>query len=263
MSEPEREENLKRIVDECLLSATAQTVLDLYQAVQAAAKTQNVPFDINVVLEHWWSLARTGVVAVSVAQQGVVTYNLKVPAFILTGRGRATLESRDASPHNKNKYVEAIRRRVTTVDGVILSYVEEAVQAWAAGLSRSSAVMLGCACEKLILGLAETISKSNCGAWSTKIGKKLAKRAFISELFGDVRDCIIELLDQKKLPRELGDVVDRKLSAVFDYARVLRNQSGHPTGASVTQEDAEAGLLLFPGFCELTDKLAAEIAKIP
>jgi hypothetical protein len=62
--------------------------------------------------------------------------------------------------------------------------------------------------------------------------------------------------------KELADALDRKLAAIFDHARGLRNQSGHPSGDDVTAEDAEAGLLLFPGFCDLVDKLITVVKAI-
>jgi hypothetical protein len=68
--------------------------------------------------------------------------------------------------------------------------------------------------------------------------------------------------DDKKMSRRLGEALDRNPSAIFDHARGLRNQSGHPTGENVSAEDAEAGLLLFPGFCELADKIVEELSKI-
>ncbi len=57
----------------------------------------------------------------------------------------------------------------------------------------------------------------------------------------------------------MGDALDRKLSAVFDHARGLRNKSGHPTGVDVSADDAEAGLLMFPGFYALVDELCGSL----
>lgn len=119
--------------------------------------------------------------------------------------------------------------------------------------------MLGCACERLVLILAETVAGENINPWSQRIAAKLSKRVFISDLFDGVKDALMQLRSEKKLPRELGDALDRKLSAIFDHARGLRNQAGHPTGEVVSAEDAEAGLLLFPGFYELVDELVSHV----
>lgn len=45
------------------------------------------------------------------------------------------------------------------------------------------------------------------------------------------------------------DEFSRGVTAIFDHTRMLRNASGHPTGAEVSREEAHAGLLLFPTFC--------------
>jgi len=94
---------------------------------------------------------------------------------------------------------------------------------------------------------------------AASLAKKLTRRTFISELFDDVRSTLIELAQQKKLSRDVADALDRKLGAIFDHARGLRNDSGHPTDVDITSDDAEAGLLLFPGFYELVDKLIAQL----
>ena len=132
----------------------------------------------------------------------------------------------------------------------------------ARGLSRSSAVMLGCACERLVLLLAEALTTNAVQPFAQKIRAKLESRVFISGLFNDVREALKVLQGQDKIPREIADALDRKMTPIFDYARGLRNQSGHPTGVAVSSEDAEAGLLLLPGFFELMSKLIALVKTI-
>jgi hypothetical protein len=151
------------------------------------------------------------------------------------------LEKGELSPHNPSKYLAAVRRRVAKPDEIALSYLSEAVEAWRCGLSCSSAVMLGCACERLVLGLAVALAAAGHEPWSSKVAAELKKRVFISDLFEAVRDALMHLASQKMLPRELTDALDRKLSAIFDHARGLRNQSGHPTGEEVSAENTEAG----------------------
>ncbi len=92
---------------------------------------------------------------------------------------------------------------------------------------------------------------------SDKISRTLDGRVFVSSLFEEIRSTLASLKSSRKLPKELGDALDRTFSAIFDHARGLRNQSGHTTGEAVSAENAEAGLLLFPGFYELVDKIDA------
>jgi hypothetical protein len=92
----------------------------------------------------------------------------------------------------------------------------------------------------------------------SSLGKKLADpRTNISGVYEDVRQNL--LARKQTLPSEIADKLDRKLSPVFDYARMLRNASGHPTGIPVAAEDAEAGLLLFPGFYAMCNRIIQAI----
>ncbi len=123
-----------------------------------------------------------------------------------------------------------------------------------------NAACRGCACERLVLVLADAIVSAGHSPWSGKLKKKMdGPPSSISRLFDDVRDCPVHLWDDKKLLGPLRGALDRKLSAIPDHARGLRNDSGHPTGTEVADDDAEAGLLMFAGFhafvCDLSSSL--------
>lgn len=255
-------DELRRSVDEVLLHHSEDHIHALLQSALKRADSMNSKEAARIVLEYWWELARAGVVAVLGESSPSIVSGRRIPQFVLTERGRHLLELREKSPHNASRYLAAVRQRVSTPDEIALSYLAEAVDAWRYGLSRSSAVMLGCACERLVLLLAEAIASANCPPWSLKLKKKLQSRAFVSEVFDVVRNALVQLRGEQKLPRDLGDALDRKLSAIFDHARGLRNESGHPTGEEVSAEDAEAGLLLCPGFYELVDRLIAELSGL-
>jgi hypothetical protein len=259
MSDSNNHDQLRRMVDEALLAGHEDCVHNLFNGVASRAKSAGVPFDGAVVLEYFWGLARIGVVAVPGDALHILPF--KMPRILLTDRGHCLLEKGEQSPHNPSKYLDAVRRRVARPDDVAVSYLAESVEAWRCGLNRSSTVMLGCACERLVLLLAQAIAGDKDLPGSDAIDKALEGRVFVSPLFEGIRSTLASLRSSKKLPRELGDALDRKLSAIFDHARGLRNQSGHPTGEDVSSEDAEAGLLLFPGFYELVDKIAAQLCN--
>jgi hypothetical protein len=176
------------------------------------------------------------------------------PHFVVTERGRRMLERKDASPHNADRYLDAVRRRVAAPDPIAMAYLEEAAGAWRAGLNRSSIVTLGCACERLILILAEAVRDAGIVPWDTKLTKMLtaSKPVGISDVFDQVRDALSQ---GASLPRDLSDTLERTLTPTFVRARGLRNQHGHPTRVDVSAEDAEAGLLLFPGFYAVVDRI--------
>jgi hypothetical protein len=261
MAKIKTEDRLFRLIDQALLSGQDKLVTSLFDTVFARSFREQIPFDGAAALEYFWGLARIGAVAVPGAHLTPTTY--KMPGFLLTGRGRQLLEKGESSPHNPDKYVAAVRKRAAHPDDIALSYLAEAVEAWRSGLYRSSAVMLGCACEQLVLILGKAMAEQKSLEGSEKVSKALSGRVFISVLFERIRDCLMQLKDRKQLPGELADALDRKLTPIFEYARGLRNESGHPTGGDVSEEDAEAGLLLFPGFYELVDKLVVHCGSAP
>jgi hypothetical protein len=253
-------EAMKRLMDGVLLRKTPpDTVRAVFRQVIEACQSHDIRFDAPAALEYWWSLARIGIVAVpgDFMQEGVVVRNGPQPIRLhVTERGRKLLERGEDSPHDPPKYMAAVRRRVESPDAIALAYLDEAVGAWFAGLHRASTVMLGCACERLVLLLAGAIATADLPPWSGRLAKKLGCAVVgVSDLFETVRGCLSQMSGEKKLPAGLGDAIDRKLSPIFEHARGLRNQSGHPTGADVSADDAEAGLLLFPGFCALVNDL--------
>ena len=215
------------------------------------------------ILEYWWHLARLGFIALpgDTLQSG--TFNSRL---FLTDRGRDLLLRNESSPHDRHRYIEGLRRRVDPVDDVALVYLEESAVAWECGAYRASVVMLGCACERLVLLLVEGVEKAGVQPWSEKI-QKLRENAAksrpmqISAVFDLVRGGLKDLANRRRIPAELTDALDRRISSIFDHARTLRNTSGHPTAGKVSAEEAEAGLLLFPGFHSLVSGLVAALTQ--
>ncbi|HEY4121528.1 MAG TPA: hypothetical protein VGM56_26865 [Byssovorax sp.] len=99
--------------------------------------------------EHWAALGRAGIVAI------VGGHSNGPPSSYLTDFGRRVLARHEPSPHDESGFIAAIRVAAPSPDHVVLTYVAEAAAAWRAELPRASVVMLGCACERLVLMLAE------------------------------------------------------------------------------------------------------------
>ena len=253
MTADEAKQAVERMMAEALLNRQDDSVHNLFNGIIHRARQEQVPFDGAALLEYFWHLARIG--AVAVPGDAIQALSGKVPRLHLTDRGQKLLSAAEHAPHNPSKYLNAARNRVSQPDEIVLSYLVEAIEAWRSGLNRSSAVMLGCACERLVIMLAERIAGSSLQPFAERIKKRLQSHAFVSALFNEILNALMELRKQNKIPRELDDALERKVTAIFEYARGLRNQSGHPTGAEVSAEDAEAGLLLFPGFWDVMAKL--------
>lgn len=252
---------IRRLIDSLLLKSTFSDLPSFFSAVHSACQRGNIVYDFRVALEYWWHLARLGVVAVPGESLGsfIGPWRTRETIF-LTDHGRRLLERGEESPHDPRKYLDGVKRRVPNADDIALAYLNEAVGAWSHGLNRASAVMLGCACERLVLLLAEAVASLGSPD-ANKVKKALEGIPVrISSLFDSLRVALFAIKD--KLSGELRDAIDRKLSAVFDHARGLRNQSGHPTGEDVSSDDAEAGLLLFPGFCLFVHTLIDDLKKL-
>ncbi len=268
--------DLADLIDDALRNVLRKPGLDVrtpndffrYLARRVSAK--KMKWDASAIMEHWCWLQRTGAIALT----GVDKYRddpspsgtKPLAAFHITVRGRKWLESGEVSPHNPTRFYERIRAGVASPDEVVMAYLDEAVGAWAAGLNRAAAVMIGCACERLILLLAESLSKASVPPYSERLKKHIEKTAkpptSISTVFKDVRDALLLLAGEKELPHDIADALDRKLTPIFEYSRALRNASGHPTAGSITDDDAEAALILFPGFYLLVNDVLRTLDKM-
>lgn len=83
-----------------------------------------------------------------------------------------------------------------------------------------------------------------------------------TRVFQKVREALLDLAKKKKLPSKLADALDRKLTPIFEHTRALRNAAGHPTDDEISSDDAEATLLLFPGFYFFTDELMKALVDL-
>lgn len=270
--EDRMDDRIKHLVDEALLAGPSngpnwkpdQLLAYLGEKIARERMQPNV----TQIVEHLAHLVRLGALALAPPDMPEQfkfdsgnghTSMLQVPRMILTTNGRKLLKQEEASPHHRARYLESIRARLQSPDSIIMTYIEEAIGAWEAGLYRSAAVMTGCACERLIHLLASGVINANHNPWSERLGKAGRRVLNISDIFAEVREALQDLAGNRKLTGELGDALDRKLSAIFDHVRIQRNQAGHPTGEEVSAEDAEAGLLLFPGFYFYADRLVRDL----
>jgi hypothetical protein len=248
---------IKRVMNRLLLAPTDDPIQikDFFTRVQEQCE----PFVAEIAFGYWWLLVRIGAI-VPIGQIGELPDLPQFALMVLTDRGRRLLEQGENSPHDPSRYLENVRKHVQSPDDVALGYVNDAVGAWSAGLNRASAVMLGCACERLTIILGKHIIHASIPPWSEKVRKMLDNHVVAaSRLLDLVRGCLNQLPEEKRLPLALADALDRRLFAIFDHARLLRNESGHPTGRDVSSEEAEAGLLLFPGFYAFVDGLCKHL----
>lgn len=257
--------DLRRLIDEALLKGKPDNPHNFFLGLGNKVTQAGLAWDPEPILEYWWWLARIGVIAFPGGELGIMPLPRPLPKLHVTERGRKLLERGQESPHNPTRFYKRIKDRLRSVDSVVMAYLDEAVGAWAAGFNRASAVMPGCACEQLVLLLAEGVANADVPPYSGRIKSKVEATSDspigISQLFDDVRKALLQLASEKKLPGHLRDALDRKLTPIFEQARGLRNKAGHPTVLEVTEDEAEANLLLFPSFYFLIDDLIKELRR--
>ena len=245
--------------------------MQLAEQVRDTAKRSGATIDTDfwrAVTEHFWTLARAGVLAIMPRDRTAIPMEVPqeerhIPTFFITELGKRVLREPSVSPHDWVKYQATIQLRVGAPDDIVMIHLGEAVQAWLSGLNRASAVMLGCAVERLIIILAEVMRDASLPAPADRLKDMLKNpRVGISELYDVVHDVLDGLTEDKKLPGALADAWERRLTPAFEHTRALRNRSGHPTGTAVSNDDAHSGLLLFPGLYEFVDKLIQAVRAL-
>lgn len=82
----------------------------------------------------------------------------------------------------------------------------------------------------------------------------------VSAVFDLVRCGLKDLADEGRIPRQLTDALDRRISAIFDHPNPAERIRS-PHRRKVSAEEAEAGLLLFPGFHSLVSELVTALTQ--
>ncbi len=129
---------------------TLQQVSVLETAARTLGIRQNPDLE-RALLTQWNELFRTGLVA-----WGISLSNPNPPFFHLTERGRQALTNASRDPSNPAGYIRHLSD-MATLDSIATSYLREGLDCYVDGHFKSSAVMVGCAAERVILCLRDVI----------------------------------------------------------------------------------------------------------
>lgn len=168
-----------------------------------------------------------------------------LPFFHVTEMGRERIKDGFKSPYDPDGYLRRLRDDVPSIDDIIITYLDESLRAFRIGCLLASTITLGCASEKALLLLIDGYASAlPTGGRQEKFRKetegKMVKRQF-EELSKRVESHLKGLL-----PGDLKDDLDVALNAIFTMFRNMRNDAGHPTGKSISREQAYANLVVFP-----------------
>jgi hypothetical protein len=199
----------------------------LGEALRMRFPSENPPSQDDVQ-QAFWSLISQGLAFIDMAESAPENWKLK-----LTAAGRAVLSDEDYNPDDASGYLERLASDVPGISGTTLSYVREAVRAYAAGLYLSATAMLGVASEAAMLEMAAKLAEYS---GDQKLQQTIDDpRAAYNKTFQEVRRC----LDGQKhgLPQELTDGMSLTFDSVLDLLRINRNDAGHPSGKHFDRSD--------------------------
>jgi hypothetical protein len=133
-----------------------------------------------------------------------------------------------------------------------MSYVNEAVECYVAGLYKAAAVMIGAAAESSILELRNAVVTVLSG-YGDPVPPQL--ESWQIKTVTDQLALVFAKID-KKTHRELHEKFQAHWGALTHEIRTTRNDAGHPTSVDpVTPESVHASMLLFPVLAGLAGDL--------
>lgn len=199
-------------------------------------------FIANPVREIAWQLIIQGIIVPGVGLGGG-SGQADLPFFQITEWGKRCLELGEFLPYDTGQFIDRLKTKIPPVDQSVIVYLTESLQCFRAGAYLGSAVMLGVACERIVLILRDAVE----AAISTPQRKeKFSVRRLFEQIQKRLDPCMAQIsADLNK------EDIKAELSGIFDLIRKTRNDAGHPTGRNVEREEALALLQLFPSYCKV------------
>ncbi|MFH5883657.1 hypothetical protein ACG2F4_05050 [Halalkalibaculum sp. DA3122] len=173
--------------------------------------------------------------------QGIIIFgtdenNPSFPNYRVTSRGMKFLDDKDPQPYDPDGFLNYFKNENPSASKKVYSYLEEAVKTYNHGCLRSCAVMLGAASEAAIIELHEEFK--NAISNTTKKNKfEKDSGLFISSKFRVLEDRLNKMVDAKKFPHDLKEIVTGYFSSIFHLIRRTRNSAGHPEILRDIEED--------------------------
>lgn len=169
--------------------------------------------------------------------------NATWPHLRVTEYGKRVLSSEEPIPHDPSGYFDRLDKSVPNVDPIIKVYLEESLITFSNNAILSSTITLGCASERAIILLCDSISQWIKNPNEKEKFDKGTANAVIKKKFDAARTAINQ--SRGELSSELMDGLDTMFTGVFEIIRMHRNDAGHPTGKIISREQAFANLQLF------------------
>jgi hypothetical protein len=211
------------------------------------------------IFDVFWDLVDEGII-----RPGQKMGTPDFPWFHLTHFGQSILNAGEYVPHDKGGYLLRLQQRVASVDQTVLAYLEESLDTYLRGNLVASTVMLGVAAERVFLLLCESISSALVDIRD--------KQEFEDILEKQAMKPKLNWVDRKFQQWERGktkvagfpDDATLMVSAIYNLARVQRNEVGHPREAPprLDRGNAYANLVIFPIYYETAERIRDLLSRI-
>lgn len=226
----------------------------------------------DAIVEAWTNLFLDGWIGPDPKQAGgnVVKDWIRITSY---GKAQLGLIGEDYYPVFLDPVltVRELQSTIPNIDSIALKYFEEALWAIKKHLFLSAVVTMGCASERSVLLLIETVLDFYGDAALRTEFNKTDKIKPMFELFkktiGD-RGLKKELLkifgsDPAKCDelKRLFIDFDNTLDQMFQIYRTNRNDAGHPTGIAFDKDITRAEAAMFRKYCKLIYNLIAYIEE--
>jgi hypothetical protein len=191
----------------------------------------------------FWDLLIEGIIRPGI-NDGV---NLNLPHYHVTEWGQQVVAAgSEATPYDPDGYLSRLQTAITSIDPVVVTYLNESLHTLRIGCLLSSTIAVGCASEKAFLLLVDAYAAALPSGAQKKFrddtNGKMIKRQ--SETFQKRLNSHLKPL----LPGDLAEGIDIIFSSVFEMIRNQRNSAGHPTGKIEPRETVYATLTVFPEY---------------
>jgi len=160
---------------------------------------------------------------------GMDDANSAWPFYRVTEFGANAVNGATPQPYDPDGFMKHFDATCAGIEPAVRSYVTEAVLAFNSGCTRSAAVMLGCASEKMLLLLCDAFEAAiSDPKKKVKFAKDINAKWAISHKYTTLRDRLNLMVAAKKLPQDHTETVASELPSGFELLRRCRNSAGHP-----------------------------------
>lgn len=179
----------------------------------------------------------------NVLMEGADWLNNHFPWLRVTNYGLECIKEENLLPFDPEGYIREIKTQIPQLDEVALAYLAESITTYNKNCLLSATITLGAGSEQIVLELIETFAEAIKDPTNKSKFKKQIENKFIFtkyKLFQDKFETI-----RNKLPSELIKDIDIYLEGIFNFIRLNRNQTGHPTGLKINKKIIYSNLQIF------------------